>query len=161
MSAMRHGRHGEFERRCPPLYACCDGVDAGAVMHELQASLIWGIAGQAVRVIIFRAYVVVAVIGALSPGDVPSAVADRCLNAGYTSEANTHRATPETSHVTTTAITSITTSSRECAGGRRGERECCCKNCCEGEFLAHESLSVRQRELRCDSSTFGNGDEYP
>ena len=150
----------------PGLRSLVQAVPADPLRPQGEAvqsalALVWGIAGQAVRVIIFRAYVVVAVIGALSPGDVPSAVADRCLNAGYTSEANTHRATPETSHVTTTAITSITTSSRECAGGRRGERECCCKNCCEGEFLAHESLSVRQRELRCDSSTFGNGDEYP
>jgi hypothetical protein len=120
------------------LLAAC--VDVDAVAHELQASLVWGIAGQSVRVIIVRAYIVVAVIGALSAGEVPSAVAAMCLNAGYTSEATTHGATPETSHVTTTAITSITTSSRECAGSRGGERECCCKNCCEGEFLAHESF---------------------
>lgn len=130
---------------CLARYCARVDVDAGAVVHELQASLVCGIAGQSVRVIIVRAYIVVAVIGALFAGEVPSAVAamQACVISGYTSEATIHGGTPETSHVTTTAITSITTSSRECAGGRGGERECCCKNCCEGEFLAHESLSVR------------------
>jgi hypothetical protein len=61
-------------------------------------------------------------------------------------EAAAHVAAAEAAtHVTATAATTVTaatTAACERAGG--GERECCCENCYEGEFLAHEII----RQLR-------------
>jgi hypothetical protein len=55
-------------------------------------------------------------------------------------EAAAHMATTAAAHMATTAaahMTASATAASESVGGRNRERECCCENCCEGEFLAH------------------------
>jgi hypothetical protein len=67
-------------------------------------------------------------------------------------EAATTHMTATTTHtaaMTAAASTATATATCECSGARNRERECCRKNCCEGEFLAHDVTSVSLRMSPC------------